>query len=92
MPAHIYSRIPAADRWGPFADGLDTAEQRARLRALRALARVLCGPRGTELCRLLALAEDEPTALAPAVAALNDLPATDRRNLLASYAGMARAA
>lgn len=78
--------IPARDRWGPFAEGLDHAEQRARLRSLRALARVHCGPRASDLCRLLDRAERDPTALEPAANALNRLPAIDRRHVLASYA------
>ena len=84
--------IPAADRWGPFAANLEPAERLARLRAFRALARVYCGPRGADLCRLLALAEADASALEPAAAALNRLAATDRRNLLASYTRLNQAA
>ncbi|CAA2161244.1 hypothetical protein MBRA_06404 [Methylobacterium brachiatum] len=46
--------IRPCDQFGPWAVDLDHAEQRARLRAMRALARVHCGPRGADLCRLLA--------------------------------------
>lgn len=49
--------IRPRDQFGPWADGLDAAEQRARLRAMRALARVHCGPRGAEFCHWLARAE-----------------------------------
>ncbi|MCJ2093119.1 hypothetical protein MKK67_11515 [Methylobacterium sp. J-072] len=84
--------MPPADRWGPFAAGLDPAEQRARLRALRQTARLLIGPRGANLCRLLAQAEADPAALEPACRALDALAATDRRQILASYAALARSA
>ena len=83
--------IAAADQFGPWAPGLDAAEQRARLRALRQTARLLAGPRADGLCRLLAQAETEPAALEPASHALNTLAATDRRQILASYAALARA-
>ena len=78
--------IPAGEKWGPFAEGIDPAEQRARLRSLRALAKVYAGPRAAEACRLLARAETDPTALELASMALNRLAPTDRRNVLASYA------
>lgn len=84
--------IRPCDQFGPWAVDLDHAEQRARLRVMRALARVHCGPRGADLCRLLALAETDPAALEPALAALDRLPANDRRHLLASYSALARAA
>ena len=84
--------IRPCDQFGPWAANLDHAEQRARLRAMRALARVHCGPRGTDLVRLLAQAENDPAALEPALAALDRLPSNDRRHLLASYAALARAA
>ena len=78
--------IPAADRFGPFADDIEPAERRARLRSLRALARVFCGPRAADLCRLLAEAETNPAALEPASQALGRLAANDRQHVLASYA------
>lgn len=84
--------MTAADRWGPFAQGLDPAEQRARLRALRQTTRLLIGPRGADLCRLLADAETDPAALEPACRALDRLAATDRRQILASYGALARSA
>ena len=49
--------IRPCDQFGPWAADLDAAEQRARLRAMRALARVHCGPRAADLVRLLAQAE-----------------------------------
>lgn len=84
--------IPAADAWGPFRPDIEDAERRACLRGLRATARLLAGPRATDLCRLLAQAETDPTALEPACRALDALAATARRQILASYAALARAA
>lgn len=84
--------IPVADQWGPFALGLDPAEQRARLRSLRQTARLLIGPRGAEFCHWLAKAETDPAALEPACRALNALAANDRRQVLASYAALTRPA
>lgn len=46
--------IKSADQWGPFAPDLDQAEQRARLRALRAISRIIAGPRAVEPLDLLA--------------------------------------
>lgn len=77
--------IPAGDQWGPWAPGTPEAERRARLRSLRALARVYAGPRALTLCRFLAQAETDPDAMEPASVELNRLAATDRRNVLASY-------
>jgi len=84
--------IAPVDHWGPFASGLDPAEQRARLRALRQTARLLIGPRGANLCRLLAEAETDPAALEPPCRALDALAANDRRQILASYAALTRSA
>lgn len=84
--------IRPCDQFGPWAAGLDVAELRARLRAMRALARVHCGPRGADLVRLLAQAETDPTALEPALSALDRLPSNDRRHVLASYSALSRAA
>jgi hypothetical protein len=82
--------IPKSDHWGPFAPDLDPAELRARLRAMRALTRVLTGPRGAELSGLLMMAENDNRALAPALAALDKLAPLDRRSILGAYAGLAR--
>ena len=84
--------IAKPDRWGPFREDIDDAERRACLRGLRATARLLVGPRAADLCRLLAQAETDPAALESACRALNALAATDRRQILASYAALARAA
>ena len=78
------------NQWGPFALNLDPGERLARLRSLRALARVLAGPRAVELCELLHHAETDPAALVPAADALDRLAPLDMRKVLASYAGLAR--
>ena len=84
--------ISPTDRWGPFADGLDPAERLARLRALRQTARLLSGPRAIDLCRLLAHAETDPAALEPACRALHAMAGTDKRQIWAAYAALARSA
>ena len=84
--------IRPCDQFGPWAPDLDTAERRARLRAMQALARVHCGPRGADLVRLLAQAETDSAALEPALTALDRLPSNDRRHVLASYAALHRSA
>jgi hypothetical protein len=78
--------LPPSDRFGPWADGLTPAELLARLRSMRAIAGLLCGPRAKHLCSLLAAAEFDPGALAPALVALVGLAPLDRRHVLASYA------
>jgi hypothetical protein len=82
--------IATADAWGPFARDLDTTERLARLRALRQTARLLVGPRAANFCRLLAQAETDPAVLEPACRALDRLAVTDSREILASYAALAR--
>jgi hypothetical protein len=84
-------RISAADQWGPFADGLDPAERLARLRSMRAITHLCCGPRGDDLARELRLAERDSSRLPAAVAALDRLAALDRRHVLASFARLYRA-
>lgn len=77
------------DRWGPFASGIDTAELRARLRALRTIVHLRLGERGAALARLLHGAETDVSILDRAVELLNRLPSLDRRRVLASYAALA---
>lgn len=84
------SSIPPADRWGPFADGLDLAERRARLRALRSVVHLLIGPRAGQLRVLLKEAESDAAVLAAALRALDALAPLDRRRVLASYAAIER--
>ncbi|WP_342111262.1 hypothetical protein [Methylobacterium sp. SI9] len=82
--------IAAADRFGPFADGLDPAERLARLRSMRAIVNLTTGPRGETLARALHRAERDPVHLPAAVAALDALAALDRRHVLASFARLHR--
>lgn len=82
--------IAPADRWGPFADGIEPGERLARLRTLRAIAHLQLGRRGEILADLLRRAEADPAALAPAVAAINRLASLDRRHVLASFASLHR--
>lgn len=84
--------IPPGDQWGPFAPGIEPAELRARLRSLRQTARLLIGPRSADFCHWLARAETDLAALEPACHALDALAATDRRQILASYAALTRSA
>lgn len=73
-------------QFGPWATGLDVAELRARLRSLRAIARILAGRRATAMNALLLQAETDPAALVPAADALDGLAPLDRRRILAAYA------
>lgn len=82
--------LAAADRFGPFADSLDPAERLARLRSMRAITNLCCGPRGEGLARALHLAERDAAHLPAAVAALDALAALDRRHVLASFARLYR--
>jgi hypothetical protein len=77
-------------RFGPWAADLDRGERVARLRSLRALARVLAGPRAAELCELLHQAETDDSVLPAAADALDALAPLDMRKVLASYAALAR--
>ena len=82
--------IAQSDRFGPWADGLSTAERRARLRCLRGLVHVLCGPRGQDLAEMLDRAEFDGGALRESVEALARLEPMDRRRVLATYAKLHR--
>jgi len=82
--------IAAADRFGPWADGLDRAERLARLRAMRAIARLTLGPRGDAFADALRLAEADPQQLEPALRRLDALAALDRRSVLCSFAALHR--
>lgn len=84
--------IPSLQHWGPFADGLRPSERLARLRALRAIVRLLTGPRGTVLEAELSRAETGEVALCDALAGLHALVPLDRRRVLASYAALSRPA
>lgn len=79
------------DTWGPFDPETihSPAEWLARVRTLRALAHVLLGPHGRDLCAVLRLAEVEPWALHEASDLLSRLAALDRRRLLSAYGAVA---
>jgi hypothetical protein len=75
--------------FGPWAPGIADAERLARLRAMRGLALVLT--RGeTAFIDALTRAERDPTALATAAELLERVPARQRRNLLCTYAVLAK--
>lgn len=82
--------ISAADQWGPFALDLRPSERMARLRCLRAIVHMTCGPRGDDLSDTLRRAEAQTLPPAAALAALNALEPLDRRRVLASYAAINR--
>jgi hypothetical protein len=82
--------IPAADAWGPFRLDLDPAERKACLRCLRAIVHLSAGPRGQTLTDLLLRAERDAALLVPALSALADLDALDKRRVWASYAALNR--
>ena len=84
--------IPAADRFGPWADDIDRAERLARLRSLRAIVRLATGPRGEALADELHRAERDASRLPFALAALDRLASLDRRQVLGSYAALHRSA
>ncbi|MDA8231695.1 MAG: hypothetical protein M0006_10185 [Magnetospirillum sp.] len=76
--------------FGPWAPTLDPAERLARCRSLRALVRVLAGPRGRELAAALRQAEADPAALDLAAHLLDRLPTVPRRHILAAYVALDR--
>lgn len=72
--------------WGPWEPGLDPAERKARLRALRALVRAYAGPKGADLAQALRAAETDLSALGRASDLLAHLPTVPARHVLAAYA------
>ncbi len=78
--------ILAADRWGPFEEGLDSAERLARLCSLRAVVHLCCGPHGHALSDILQRAEWDGDALRAAVDEFARLEPPDRRRVLATFA------
>lgn len=84
--------IAPADRFGPWRDGIEPAERLARLRSLRAIARLTLGRRGDAFADALHRAETDPAALEPALQRLADLAPIDRRHILASFASLHRTA
>jgi hypothetical protein len=75
--------------FGPWLAGIDRAERLARTRAMRALAGVFCHgyPQFAEALRA---AETSEAELERALQLLDELPALNRRRLLASYGAMAK--
>ena len=73
------------DRIGPWADNLAPDERKARLRSLRALCQLFCGP-DHRLVSALRRAEDDPgdAAAGEAWAELMGLPSIRRRRILAN--------
>lgn len=67
------------DHFGPWRPDLEPGERLARTRSLRAIVRLLAGPRGIVLADRLRQAETDD-------AALDALEPVDRRRILASYA------
>lgn len=84
--------IAPADAFGPWAPGLDRVERVARLRAMRAIARLCLGPRGHAFTGALRRAETDPGQLEAALQQLNALAPIDQRSVLASFAGLHRPA
>ena len=83
-------QIPTTWQFGPLALDLDPAERLARLRTLRALVRVMTGPRGDTVANALRASEQDNSLLVFACAALDALAPLDRRRILSSYAALAR--
>lgn len=82
--------IAARDAFGPWRSDIDSAERLARLRSLRAIARLTCGPRGHAFAESLRRAETDASQLEPALRELDALTALDRRAVLASFAALHR--
>jgi hypothetical protein len=78
--------IPAADRFGPWRDGLSDAERLARLRCMRTVAHLVLGPRGEAFADALRQSESNPNHLPVALRALNALAPIERRQVLCSFA------
>lgn len=74
-----------SDAFGPWTEGLPPCERIARCRTLRAVARMIAGPRADALSSALACAESDPSHLDRALDALDRLASLDRRKILASY-------
>lgn len=74
--------------WGPFVPGLDEPERRARLRCLRTLVRLYCGPKGQDACTALLAAEHKPDLMRHAWETVDQLPARNLRAALATYAAV----
>lgn len=82
--------IAACDAFGPWRPDIDPAERLARLRSMRAIARLCLGPRGEAFTESLRRAETDEAALEPALRELDALASLDRRAILASFAALHR--
>jgi hypothetical protein len=82
--------IASGDAWGPFAADLDPAERLARLRCLRAIVHLCCGPRGAAAERALAENETDPTRAVEALAAVYAMAPLDKKRVLCTYAALSR--
>lgn len=82
--------IAPGDQWGPFASGLDPAERLARLRCLRAIVHLVCGPRGAAAERVLIENERDPARAIEALAAFYAMAPLDKRRVLSTYAALSR--
>ncbi|NUB05631.1 hypothetical protein FW320_05490 [Azospirillum sp. Vi22] len=74
--------------WGPWAPAIDGTERAARCRCLGALVRVYAGPAAAPLIRALRAAEGNDNALFEAATLLDQLPARQRRGVLATYSAL----
>jgi hypothetical protein len=77
--------------FGPWQPDIDAPERLARTRALRALAGVFCH-RHQQFVEALRAAETNEAELGRALQLLDELPALNRRRLLASYSTVAKTA
>lgn len=80
--------MTSANHWGPFDPAITDCERLARLRGLRAIVRLVTGPRGESVTRALRCAEDDVSFLDHAMAALERLAALDKRKIWSSYLGL----
>jgi hypothetical protein len=77
--------------FGPWHPDIDAPERLARLRSMRALAGVFCHHH-PQFAEALRAAETDQAELERALQLLDELPALNRRRLLASYGAMTKTA
>lgn len=82
--------IALGDQWGPFVPDLDPAERLARLRCLRAIVHLVCGPRGAAAERALTENERDPVRAIEALAVFYGMSPLDKRRVLSTYAALSR--
>jgi hypothetical protein len=79
--------------YGPFRDGCVLKERSLYLAELRALVRVIGGPKAAEAAQALSgalAAPGDPNRLRAAHSAFEALPAKTRRHVLATFAALRR--